>query len=660
MKTVKLQKLKMLNFKGIRKLEINFKSEQTNIFGANASGKTSIFDSFTWLLFGKDSSGRSDFEVKTLDANNKVIEKIEHEVEAELIVDSSPLVIRRVLSEKWVKKRGSLDSEFTGNQTEYYWNGVPMQQKEFQQNVSEILEEGLFKLITNPIAFNTLKWEEKRKILTSMVDISDDVIAGEKYKGILAEVRKHKSIEDYKKMILASVKKSKEDIAAVPTRIDEVERNKPTEENWHQIFNDINEYKRQIIGIDNQISDSTVQLEEKIKEKNAHLIKIDSLKTKITTIENELKQKAKDSIYHEIVENNEKNRQLKSLTETNNYHTTAKNQLEKDAENQQKELLDLGANLENLRSAYDQEAAKKFVIDETKLCCPTCNRSLDNIEEKRVEFETNFKAEQKKNLSNFSLKGAQLKEKIANLNESKKVLSERIEKAKGVISENEKNIEALKKELETPFDDKKEDLIFQTMLSHNAEIIDCLAQIEELNKVEFDLTNTDKTKLLEQRAEIVTSIESLEKIMLKKEQIETADKRVKELLDEERKLAQVIADADKIVFEIENFTKAKIDATENKINEKFKYVKFKMFEAQINGGEKETCEATINGVPFSDANTASKINAGVDIINTLCEYYGVTAPLFLDNRESVVNLVDTQSQVINLIVSGEDKNLRIV
>ena len=241
MKTVKLQKLKMLNFKGIKKLEINFNSEQTNIFGANASGKTTIFDSFTWLLFGKDSSGRSDFEVKTLDENNKVIEKIEHEVEAELLIDSTPLVIRRVLSEKWVKKRGSLDSEFTGNQTEYYWNGVPMQQKEFQQNVSDILEEGIFKLITNPLAFNSLKWEERRKILTSMVDISDDVIAGEKYKAILTEIRKHKSAEDYKKMVLASVKKAKEDISAIPTRIDEVERNKPTEEPWDYIENDIKE-----------------------------------------------------------------------------------------------------------------------------------------------------------------------------------------------------------------------------------------------------------------------------------------------------------------------------------------------------------------------------------------------------------------------------------
>jgi len=660
MKTVKLQKLKMLNFKGIKKLEINFNSEQTNIFGANASGKTSIFDSFTWLLFGKDSSGRSDFEVKTLDANNKVIEKIEHEVEAELLIDSTPLVIRRVLSEKWVKKRGSLDSEFTGNQTEYYWNGVPMQQKEFQQNVSEILEEGIFKLITNPLAFNSLKWEERRKILTSMVDISDDVIAGEKYKAILTEIRKHKSVEDYKKMVLASVKKAKEDISAIPTRIDEVERNKPNEEPWEQIADDIIEKKKHIAEIDNQISDSTAQLEAKIKEKNEHLIKIDLLKTKITTIENELKQKAKESVQGDKNQYLEKERQLNNLTETNNYHTSAKNQLVKDAENQEKEIADLNTQLEKLRADYDIEAAKKFVLDPVKLCCPTCHRSLDNAAEKSDELEANFKSEQKKNLSNFSVKGAQLKEKIANLNDSKNVLSDRIEKAKAVISENEKNIEALKKELETPFDDKKEDLIFQTMLSHNAEIIDCLAQVEELNKVEFDLTNNDKTKLQQQRAEIVTSIESLEKIMLKKEQIEAANKRVKELLEEERKLAQVIADADKIVFEIENFTKAKIDATEAKINEKFTYVKFKMFEAQINGGEKETCEATINGVPFSDANTASKINAGVDIINTLCDYYKVNAPLFLDNRESVVNLVETKSQVINLIVSGEDKNLRIV
>ena len=124
-------------------------------------------------------------------------------------------------------------------------------------------------------------------------------------------------------------------------------------------------------------------------------------------------------------------------------------------------------------------------------------------------------------------------------------------------------------------------------------------------------------------------------------------------------MAQEIANIEKTQYTIENFIKLKVDTIENRINEKFSLVKFKLFEDQINGGQVETCEALVNGVPFSSLNTASKINAGIDIINTLCEFYNVSAPIFIDNRESVVKLLDSNSQIINLIVSESDKKLRI-
>jgi hypothetical protein len=98
---------------------------------------------------------------------------------------------------------------------------------------------------------------------------------------------------------------------------------------------------------------------------------------------------------------------------------------------------------------------------------------------------------------------------------------------------------------------------------------------------------------------------------------------------------------------------------EQLVNDRFELVTFKLFETQVNGGETPTCKALINGVPFSDANTASKINAGVDIINVLCDYYKVTAPIFIDNRESVTKLIDSDSQIINLVVDPSKKKLKV-
>ena len=107
------------------------------------------------------------------------------------------------------------------------------------------------------------------------------------------------------------------------------------------------------------------------------------------------------------------------------------------------------------------------------------------------------------------------------------------------------------------------------------------------------------------------------------------------------------------------FRKAQIEHIEERINGMFRVVRWKMFETQINGGEVETCECTIDGVPFSDLNTAGKINAGLDIINAIQQCDGITAPVFIDNRESVTEIADLDGQIVNLIVDENYKTVTV-
>ena len=155
----------------------------------------------------------------------------------------------------------------------------------------------------------------------------------------------------------------------------------------------------------------------------------------------------------------------------------------------------------------------------------------------------------------------------------------------------------------------------------------------------------------------------LQKELNKEELLKQCENRVIELKDQESKLAQELADLEGTEYAIMQFTKSKVDTIERKINGRFKTVRFKMFETQVNGGEVECCETLVNSngsyVPFADANNAAKINAGIDIINTLCEHYNIYAPIFIDNRESVTRLIESNSQIVNLIVSEQDKKLRV-
>src|SRR5690625_5017671 len=120
--------LELTNLKVIKHIVLDADQENIRVYGDNATGKTSLFDAFVWLLFDKDSQYKNKFEIKTL-VNGKVQHNLNHEVEAFFLVDNKELSLKKVFSEKWTKKRGSVTKEFTRNTTDYYIDGVPSKKK---------------------------------------------------------------------------------------------------------------------------------------------------------------------------------------------------------------------------------------------------------------------------------------------------------------------------------------------------------------------------------------------------------------------------------------------------------------------------------------------------------------------------------------------------
>lgn len=662
---ITIKSISLLNFKGIKDQLIEF-GTTTDIFGANGTGKTTIFDAFTWLLFGKDSTDRKDFEIKTLDVVGKAIPQINHEVTAEIKVSGTTHIVKRVLKENWVKKRGNEEHEFAGNVTEYYWNGVPMQQKEFQLRVSEVLEEGIFKLITNPLALNAMKWQDRRNILTAMAPISDEELANgnEAFEKLLNDAKAYKSLEEYKKMISASIKKAKEDIKSIPARVDEVTRQKPEALDFEQIEFNIKTQNEQLDIIDNQIQNANAGTDALVRQRREQSLEIGNLENEITNIESAARNEA-----NKPADNSELDALTTKLRTKNEELETAENgvkTLNQSVESKKSRVNDLVSQMDIKRTQWSSENSKTFVFDEENCKCPTCQTKFEpsKVEEKRNELFQNFNTNKNILLSRINSDGASLKQEKENLEIEIKNIEERIVKGNELISSLNAEITKIKSDIETfnsGATDQPRDinLIYECILSENSDYKAKKQKVEELKSKLVKVPEIDNSVLVENRKAIVEQIDNLKGQLNLKAQIESCDARIKQLNEEESALAQQIANVEKIEFAIEKFNRLKIDTLENTINQRFKFVKFRMFEDQINGGVSECCDALIDGVPFSDANTASKINAGIDIINTLCEFYQVTAPIFIDNRESIVDLIECESQIVNLIVSGGDKKLRV-
>jgi exonuclease SbcC len=656
MNHIKVKSLSLINFKGIRKLNLEGLGHEVHIFGDNGTGKTTVFDAFTWLLFGKDSADRTTFEIKTLDASGLPIPKIEHEVSAVLEINGENTEIKRVLREKWVTKRGSSDAEFSGNETVFFWNDVPVNASEFSKKINGIVDEKLFKLITNPLAFNALKWQDRRNVLIDMVgEVSEADIAqgNEDFQNLLSKLS-NKTLEEYKKQVAASLKKMKTELKVIPTRIDEVERGKPQAADFKSIRTKINDLQGKLEAIEAQLRDKVEADQALTNQKRAIRSKVNDAEDRVSEIQRSTLREAKEFLSEGGSEKESILSKLSAIEDELQSAARTKASITAQKEDRINETKKLKTRNKELGEEWHKESEATFKMDENDCQCPTCKREFEasDIEAKQKELEGNFNTNKRQRLEAINDRGQANSVNIKAYQKEAEDLDFRLEKGAEIITDLNDKRNQLKQSLESAGNSSRLTLEEKRaeLLSANTEIPELRTKIKNLEQELTNLKPADTSDLEAQKRELQHEVLKLQADLRDEELIKNADSRIKELETEEKKMAQAVADQEREQFVIENFTKAKIETLEKRINAKFEMVSFKMFATQINGGETETCEALIDGVPFSDANTARKLNAGIDIINTLTDYYQVYAPIFVDNRESVVRLIKPQSQLINLSV----------
>lgn len=642
-----LKSLELVNFKGIKKLKIDFK-DQTNISGQNASGKTTIFDAFTWLLFGKDSTDRKDFEIKTLDQFNQPIQKIDHEVTGVLLVDGRKVTLKRVYKEKWVKRRGTDSETMDGHETLFYVDEVPYQANEYQKYISSLIDESVFKMITNPHYFNSLHWTDRRKILSEIVgEISDEDIAegNPDFQELLSKLE-GRTLEQYRKMIREKIKKLKDDLKQIPPRIDELSRSIPQEPDYGLINKSISDKKARLEQIEKALYDKTNMYKDLISKKENILNEATKIKSQML----QLKQKLETQINQEIFEAQQYPKRL-SL-DINNLKIQI-SRLDQTSHENKLKVENLEKQNELLRTEYSNSVTSKLTFNDEEFCCPTCKRTYEqgDIESKKETMLSNFNTDKVEKLRQINTQGTNNKETIAHLEKEIENLNSEKAELTLIVSDKQKEYDGL---VNVPISAQS----LESVLANDREYNDLKKQHDDLQESANIEIKIEDSTLREEKSLISDEIDQLKRKMNIRDLVNQNKSRIAELKSESHNIAQQISDFEKDDFIIQKFDEALVEIIESRLADKFETVRFKMFQTNINGGVEPTCITLVNGVPYPDANNAAKINSGIEIINVLADYFDVHAPIFVDNFESLNKLANTSSQVVKLIVTL-DKELKI-
>jgi hypothetical protein len=635
---MRLNKIQIENFKGIKAFDADFDGENATIKAANGIGKTTIYDAFLWLLFNKDSAGKKDFELRPLDDDNQPISGLTLLVAAEIDIDGVTHILRKQHEEKVVK------GQLRGFETLCFVDDVPKKVGEFQEYISELIPEDTFKLLTSLRHFNEgLHWKDRRSVL---LEIAGEIETPKGFDHLLSQL-KGRSLDDYKKVLADQKKRLTKERDEISPRIDELQRGSVdyAGKDTAPVIQLRELAKKELAGLDKQRADL-------FASEKARQLKIDQLNVLKSQFGYRERQLASDTggIQHLL---DEKKTIELAVSEKHGKVLLAEKMLHM----KESELSSVRLGLENhmrmlagIREEYGQVSAKSDPCN-----CSLCGQVLpaDKM------AEVNKRKEQK------------LAEIIARGNTTKASVDAQKQKASAIESE----LKALKDELEKAKIELAESEAYRTqriaeidnLASHNKTIspdqdpvcLDIKHKIECLSgEIGEPLANQLQVIETESQAK-KAEIDEYNQILARADRAKQDAERIKELEAKENEIAQQIADIDGLLASIEAYRAAESGLIEAAVNDKFKLVKFKMFTQLLNGGMEESCEAMLNGVPYSDCSYGQKAVMGIDIVNTLSAHYGVSVPLVVDNAESITYPIEFSGQLISLVAQKNVKKLTI-
>lgn len=617
-----IQSLEIENFKGIHRLHLNFSGTVINIYGDNATGKTTIYDALTWLLFGKDSSGSAKFTVKPVGRKG-----VTPTVTAFCRVNSQVYKLRKVLRERWSKPRGFEEAQYEGDTVDYTVDDVPKKEAAYKQMIAELIDETAFRLLTGVHSFaRDLPWKERRRLLAEVCGLPDDavILAGAPQFAPLAEALGTRTVEEYKVALQMTRRDANKVLDSLPIRMDECER---------------------------RISELAVV------DYEAALVEQRGLTERCTTVRAALAKLEGNAL---VTEARAEHKALIAEQKTLEAENTAHRESQRVGDERaalQAELMRLETELDNIRAQISraqtvmrQEQFRLESLAERDTiplvdCCPTCGQPLppEQMERVRLEADRQQKARDKDR--------AVIQQSIMQAEETIREQTEALHQKTDARDTCAARLAACKPP-EQPLDLPDYQTRKCALELQLASVTDHLAALESGQEQE-------RKRLLDHLAALEMQRAKAEQVLAGKVHLDETRARMQELAREQQTCAAKLRELDQNIALCEEFTRYKVQFLTCAVNSRFELAQFRLFREQVNGGLADCCEVMVDGVPYADLNHAMQVNVGVDIIRTLSAHYGLRVPLVVDNAESVTQLQSIPTQVIRLVVSASDKTLRV-
>lgn len=658
MKTIQFRTLTLENFKGTRNATYDFSGHRiTVVCGRNGAGKSTIADGIFWVLFGTDHVGNAKFGLKTRDAEGNEMRELPHSVELTITVDGEETTLRRTLSEQ-VRRDGSVSNTYG-----YYLNGDTLTAGEYKKAVSAICDEHIFTLCSSPHVFTSLPWSEQREALIGIVGQPDekDITGGDKRFDYIVSQLQKESIDAIVKHIAYKRREVQKQLDAVPVRIEELRKVQPQKVNMEEMA----DRKKTILSAIEENKNAIAALRSggmEDMERRRLRSSLDMLYTRKTQMENSARRCAREEAEER------ENRRDASLQKKQEAM-----EMLVDLKKKRESLTALIARANDTLSELEREkqkgatdwaelSARRWQWDEKESFCPHCGQPypIGRIEDIRRKSEEMFNARLADDKKNLYHAAAGIKNKIKETQASidawrteyTDATSEQMA-MDGILAQAEQEIAETDKEpVKTENEYLSEKPTYEVVCREIQEQEAALA-----GQVQADPEAEQKYKAEEVR--LSNELDEINRKIAEGAMYDNIEGQIEAISTERTAYQRQLDELDEKYDTAVEYNTLSCSVLENRVNAKFNLLRWSMFRTQLDGTQKPYCECSFGGVPFADLNTAMRMNAGLEIIRVLSEYYGVSVPCVIDNVESVNDPHYPEvAQSIALRVT-EDENLRL-